>query len=532
MKTNMAIMHPKNVLGFKSYSEEKMYQALKEQLSDQYEVFYSVVWYSKDQNNNRINSESDFIVVDKERGFICIEVKGGEKYIHEDDKYIVCNANGERIEKKISAYQQAENSMRYFLNNYEEVYHVDYKGVYGFMAAFPNYEMKSHVKEYFNQVEDITIDVNDMQNLENSIKKAFIYWCRTRSTLMKLFVSESRKKLCDMFKRIYAIEASKGALIEYKNKELEKVNEVQDNIINLLRNYHTFAMKGAAGTGKSWIAYKMACLNGIARKRATLLISKSKYLSSYFRGVNNIEKYTNIEIISFSELLEKFKETDIDKIKVENAQKYGVIIVDEAQDFSPEEAIFIRTLLFDDENSEFYVFYDDEQNIYENELEETLNNFMIDTKPYVLTENLRNTKNIYEWAKARTSLGETSFSNQIDGPDPTMVSLNTINQAIRYINNIINNLVERDKIPMNFINIIIDDDIYEEVLKQGFEFKIKNKITKINEKFIGLFKVSEYKGLESNIILYLHNEKAEYSYKYVGLTRARFYLYDIEIKEQ
>ena len=217
MKTNMAIMHPKNVLGFKSYSEEKMYQALKEQLSDQYEVFYSVVWYSKDQNNNRINSESDFIVVDKERGFICIEVKGGEKYIHEDDKYIVCNANGERIEKKISAYQQAENSMRYFLNNYEEIYHVDYKGVYGFMAAFPNYEMKSHVKEYFNQVEDITIDVNDMQNLENSIKKAFIYWCRTRSTLMKLFVSESRKKLCDMFKRIYAIEASKGALIEYKN---------------------------------------------------------------------------------------------------------------------------------------------------------------------------------------------------------------------------------------------------------------------------------------------------------------------------
>ena len=154
------------------------------------------------------------------------------------------------------------------------------------------------------------------------------------------------------------------------------------------------------------------------------------------------------------------------------------------------------------------------------------------TKPYVLTENLRNTKNIYEWAKARTSLGETSFSNQIDGPDPTMVSLNTINQAIRYINNIINNLVERDKIPMNFINIIIDDDIYEEVLKQGFEFKIKNKIPKINEKFIGLFKVSEYKGLESNIILYLHNEKAEYSYKYVGLTRARFYLYDIEIKEQ
>ena len=40
----MAIMHPKTILRFKSASEEKMYKALKEQLSDNYEVFYSVVW--------------------------------------------------------------------------------------------------------------------------------------------------------------------------------------------------------------------------------------------------------------------------------------------------------------------------------------------------------------------------------------------------------------------------------------------------------------------------------------------------------
>lgn len=75
------------------------------------------------------------------------------------------------------------------------------------MAAFPNYEIKSHVEEYFNQVPDITIDLNDMNNIENCIKRAFTYWCRKNSILMEMFVSESRKKLCDMFKRIYAIEA-------------------------------------------------------------------------------------------------------------------------------------------------------------------------------------------------------------------------------------------------------------------------------------------------------------------------------------
>ena len=528
----MAIMHPKTIFRFNSASEEKMYKALKEQLSDNYEVFYSVVWYSKDQNNNRINSESDFIVVDRDKGFICIEVKGGEKYIHENDRYIVCNSNGENIVKKISAYQQAENSMRYFLNNYEKIYNIDYKGIYGFMAAFPNYEIKSHVEEYFNQVPDITIDLNDMNNIENCIKRAFTYWCRKNSILMEMFVSESRKKLCDMFKRIYAIEASKGALIEYKNKELEKVNEVQNNIINLLRNYKTFAMKGAAGTGKSWIAYKMACINGIIKRRETLLLSKSKYLSQYFRNINNIKECKNLSILSFDELLNEIGEKNIDKINIDNSKKYGVIIVDEAQDFSPEEAVFIRTLLYDDSNSEFYVFYDDEQNIYGNNLDETLNNFLIDSKPYILTENLRNTKIIYDWAKIRTSLGEISFSNQIDGPDPIMASVNTLNQAIRYINQSVKNLIERDSVPKCFINIIIDDDLYDETIKQGFDFCVKSQISSNEDDFIGVFKVSEYKGMESNIILYLHRECVEYSFKYVGLTRARFYLFDIEVKEE
>ena len=113
----MAIMHPNYVYQFNSLSEKKLFESLKRQLSNDYEVFYSVVWYSKDDSGERINSESDFVIVDRNKGFICIEVKGGVKYVHENDKYIVYNADGDNIVKRISAYQQAENSMRYFLNN-------------------------------------------------------------------------------------------------------------------------------------------------------------------------------------------------------------------------------------------------------------------------------------------------------------------------------------------------------------------------------------------------------------------------------
>jgi hypothetical protein len=169
--------------------------------------------------------------------------------------------------------------------------------------------------------------------------------------------------------------------------------------------------------------------------------------------------------------------------------------------------------------------------IFSNNLDETLNKFMVDLPAFVLTENLRNTKNIYDWARERTSLGEASFSNQIDGPEPLMQSFRTINQIGKYVSQVINTLIEKDKVPMEYINIVIDDDIYEEFTRESFDFNIKNELSIKDCDYISVFSTKEYKGMESNVIFYIHRKDSGYSYKYVGLTRARFFLYDIEYNE-
>ena len=89
-------------------------------------------------------------------------------------------------------------------------------------------------------------------------------------------------------------------------------------------------------------------------------------------------------------MLEKLniKEKEVNDSEIAPTNKYDVIIIDEAQDFNEEEAFFLRNLTLS-ESSEFYVFYDNEQNIYNNELDKTLDNFLIEKPPYVLTENLR-----------------------------------------------------------------------------------------------------------------------------------------------
>ena len=496
-----------------------MYYALKEQLSDKYEVFYSVSWHGKDEDRIRINSESDFIVVDREKGYLCIEVKGGLSYTHENDRYIIKNSDGSEIVRKISAFEQAEKSMHYFHDIYEDNFKIEYHGVYGFIAAFPFYEMKGRANEFF-QVPDIIIDLSDMQHLEDTIRKAFIYWQGKNNTSPELFVDSSKKKLCDMLKRTYSIEASKGALIEAKMEELDRINNTQDCIINMLSNYQNYAIKGAAGTGKSWIAFKMALNNAINKRRKTLLISKSHHLANYFISqINSVPD--NLEITDYESLLEKLDVLDIDSYIPPLDRKYTAILIDEAQDFNEKEALFIRTLLSDEQGASINIFYDEEQNL-EDDDDSTLNKFYIDTPPYILTENLRNTKNIYEWAKERTSLGETSFSNQVDGIEPIHTSFRNELRSMRYLDNEIAKLLTNDSVAKDSINIVIDDDIYE-----LFSETIKDN--KYKDTDIRTYSTKEYKGLEANIIFYLHKNNNLYEYKYVGLTRARFVLYDIDL---
>ena len=73
----MAVMHPVDIENYDyTPTEKEMYYALKEQLPDKYQVFYSVRWFET-VDNKRIDSESDFLIFDPSFGFIALEVKGG-----------------------------------------------------------------------------------------------------------------------------------------------------------------------------------------------------------------------------------------------------------------------------------------------------------------------------------------------------------------------------------------------------------------------------------------------------------------------
>ena len=44
------------------------------------------------------------------------------------------------------------------------------------------------------------------------------------------------------------------------------------------------------------------------------------------------------------------------------------------------------------------------------------------------------------------------------------------------------------------------------------------------------YKVEDFKGLESNVIIYIHSKKSNTTINYVAYTRAKYYLYEFVIK--
>ena len=114
----MAIMYPKSIDEYvPTESERQVYYALKTQLPDSFEVFYSVSWTELVKGVKLIKSEADFIVLDPDQGFLCLEVKGGAVRIQDGEWYVSDSFYGER-HLKISPYKQAEKSMYHFRDSY------------------------------------------------------------------------------------------------------------------------------------------------------------------------------------------------------------------------------------------------------------------------------------------------------------------------------------------------------------------------------------------------------------------------------
>ena len=526
----MAKMHPASLNEYTPpQSEIDVYYALKNQLPDYYDVFWSVEW-TRYKNGKPEKGEADFIVASPKDGFLCLEVKGGKNIETDGETWILNQGGGYGPrELEMSPYKQADKSMYYFRDVYFNEQYINYPGIFGSAAVFPYYPIDERVR-IDNRDRTCTIDSHDMDNLESKIKKLFRFWGGHRYG--KIHYTESQHKaLLEIIRNRIALSAAAGALVKYKEKQLEVINRVQENYIYFISNIRQFFIRGGAGTGKTWIAMKMAEQEARTNGNAVLFLCASENLADMVR--EHIGDFVDVYDIRslFHEIIEDFDNFDsplysgvLDSL-CENHPYFDAVFVDEAQDFTVEWAELVRLLLRKPNESRLGVFYDDVQIFREDSFG---NGFGISDEPYLLRENIRNTANIYDWTADKTNLGMDVISNPIEGPEPKTVFFREQGQLTLYLEDTFRKFILDEHLPNSSLVLLTDDiDGLFDTYSDGIA--IWNFTTGELEAptDIRVSSVEDFKGLESDMVIYIHKKNTSDNQNYIAYTRAKYYLIEL-----
>lgn len=525
----MANMYPKNISEYlPTDSERIVYQELKNQLPDTFDVFYSVSWTSY-YAGRLVKSEADFIVASPDYGFLCLEVKGGNGIRIEDNNWYLSDAVHGEHKLNSSPYDQAEKNMYYFSKVFSSKYNTKYSGIYGAGVIFPFYPIGEEL-ELSNRHRTCTIDSNDLNNIYDRIKKMFRLWAGS-SYGRRYYPASQHRAFLELIRDRIAISAAAGALIRFKDQQLSVINRVQDNYVYLLKNVKQFYMRGGAGTGKTWIAMKMAKDEAESNGHKVLFVCASKPLASMVNShigdavdVKDIRSLFEMLVEDITSYQEPLFE-GISHGLIGDYEKYNAIFVDEAQDFTEEWASIIRLLLDDPEGSRLGVFFDDVQVLRE---ESFGNGFGIGELPYLLRENIRNTANIYNWTAEKTNLGTDMVANPVEGPTPTTEIVNEHGQLVLLFETLFKRYLEEEYLKNDSLVILTESK--EKLLAEFPDGIAKWKFvhgTPSNENEISVYSIDAFKGLEANMVIYIHGIDTTENMNYIAYTRAKYYLIEL-----
>jgi hypothetical protein len=494
----MAIFHPEDLSYYTlTGSEEIMIDELKKQLSDDYQVFYSIRW-----TDNNEDSECDFLIFNLNYGFLCIEVKGGKSLGVHNNNYFIDLDDGERRYLKCSPHSQAEKSMRHFLKTFKELYNKSYDGVYGYAAAFPLYNIKPNLYDE-NATRETTINFSDMNNLNQKIRNAFKYY-QNKSAENRRISLDDNQKFLNIINKTISIAHIKGGHNQLLRKQIDELTRSQGGMLDFISNYKRAIITGGAGTGKSFIAYSKVMRN---LDQMVLFVTLSDSLKEYARDriIKENDKALNVSFALFEE------------VHLINS-KYDWIIIDEGQDINSECLNHLSNIT---NNLYFFAdFHQQRKSIIDlNQVKKILK---IDYPSFNLSQNVRSTSSIIEYLNESFNEIPMYYKNNINGSRPENIKIDSIETFRKYISDLIRKLVYIENVDPLLISILFNGN---SAIKYIIEI-IADEIN-LHDK-IQISDLDLYKGHENDVVIFVNQMPNTIGDKYIAYTRAKILLYEIE----
>lgn len=508
-------------------------------LPDSFTVIHSAKWITHNSRQHGTVGEADFIIAHQKHGVLVLEVKGGQ-IVAERDHWFSMDRGGRRHEIKDPFAQSDRNrfALLDWLKHDKRTRTYDYP-VYS-AVAFPDADAPAAIRP--DAPQEIIIDAQRVNHLEASLINIFDYW-NAKYPHLKMRGPSAVEALVDLLLPKMTLSEDVSAIFERERRAIESLTERQYSVLRLLRHHRRAAIIGGAGTGKTMLAMEKSKQLATAGFRV-LLLCFNRNLANWLAG--NL-KDDNIEVHTFHGLVaaarhwadqgrtnmrnKKFLEeapdllmAAIDILRAPDADEsllFDAIIVDEAQDFEETWWIPVRDLLKDPDEGIFYVFYDDNQRIYQQ-----IGDIPMDREPLVLDENCRNTQAIHAILEPYSSSETISLGPA--GRDVEVISVAGDKAARKALQQAVQRLIEEQNVPAEDIIVLTpaaekrsqwksDEMLGTYILTWDLHTEM--------QKAIRVCTIYSFKGMESPVVILTELDKirADISNQlvYVGLSRAR-----------
>jgi hypothetical protein len=491
------------------------------------------------------DGEADFVIAHPDLGLMILEVKGGR--IHYDAQKMQWHSV-DRTGKDHPINDpvfQARNSKGALIAKLEELPDWDKteRIPIGYMVVFPDVIAEEQTLR-LDLDRQIVLDANDMQRIQESIERGYIWNFGGRPKPGSLGNARLHK-IKNLLTCSFSLRTPLSVTLNEEENQLIKLTENQLHALSFIQKQRRALIEGCAGSGKTMLALEK-CRQLAEQGFDTLLLCFNAPLASflqqrvhqdvevaYFHGLcKSLAKDAGIGFRAYDNEEEYYNKILPDMLLeavLELGARYDAIVVDEGQDFQEPWWDTLFHLLRDPEQGIFYVFFDSNQNIYHRHgaLEQ-----LVQTMPFSLTENCRNTLSIHQVVKEFHQDPESLTCRGPAGRAPAISYFSSSSEQEEQVQKAIQYLVEEEKIASDRI-VLLTTRAPESA---GFPPNKKIGNVKLGEWGDGnggknemrVSSVHRFKGLESGVVILTGLEDNDPDWinpiLYVACSRARTHL--------
>ena len=480
-------------------SEQTVFHAAADKFSNDWYIFHSFDFVTRDRLKKRWDGEIDFLFYHPQKGFAVMEVKGGA---------ISCrNGQWYQEDRKIDPFGQARGGKYAVKQLLEDSLGRKLPLKFAHCVCFPSCGMET---VWPAEAQGIVLTGTGLPNIEQ-----FIIRILDEAQIPHELAGMPPPPAEDILRVLspyFEYGKRLGDKIGIEEKQFFLLTEQQCRLLELLDNFKRLRIRGCAGSGKTILAVKKARRLAADGARVLLLCYNQLLAERLRKEVEDIHSIKAAAFFEFCIETLQIPENQVGKYR-SNPKLYSktlpqllktflqtrefscdALIVDEGQDFAPEAWEVISMLV--PAGNPFYIFYDPDQNIFTQEV--NLPDFGI---PDVqLKWNCRNTKRIFEALKPFQS-GETKVLDS--SPEGSAVRILRGN-CRNLLEEELERLVMTEKVPLQDIVILgahrLEHTSIGTDLRVG-RFNIVERSVRLGAMEIAYYTYMKFKGCESKVVI-------------------------------